>query len=83
MTVSFYIQLIDLSKEKESLSNNVWAHLGDLSLNKMQETSSYDVTKMDLEMFANELIQCAEGRSIYEVIDNPCKVYGFIYSVHT
>ena len=58
----------------------MWAHLAGVASTKTHQeifSSSqalHGESTMDLDMFANELIQCVQGRSIYEVINTTCKV---------
>lgn len=58
-----------------SLEDDIWDHLGGVALKSIQETFANEArptmhvtTKMDLEVFANELVECVQGKSVYEVI---------------
>lgn len=58
----------------------MWAHLAGVASSENHQgipSSSWALhveSAMDLDKFANELIQCVQGRSIYEVISTARKV---------
>ena len=65
--------LEDEEDDVYSLEDDIWGHLGGVALKSIQETFANEVrptmtTKMDLEVFANELVESVQGKSVYEVI---------------